>query len=180
MHLLKSALWHGLPARGFYFESRAGSPCHKVLASLVFICLTTGGCASTHQPAALVQSPPFDLPAKQMMAQVKQIVQSPPISLSVQDEQDGTIMTDWQPFRGELHIVRYWHERTRYHITIVPDFNEPSRRSRIQVADETEQRPEEEGLNEKAHEWSAAPDLHRPERSQNLLQQIETELGQRR
>jgi hypothetical protein len=114
-----------------------------------------------------------------MLGEVKRIVQSPPISLAVQDEQDGMFVTGWQPFQGDLHIVRHWHERTRYHITIVPDFNQPEKRSRIQVVDETQQRPEESGLNEKAQQWSPAPDLHRSERASALLQQIETQLGNR-
>jgi hypothetical protein len=112
-----------------------------------------------------------------MAADVKQIVQSPPISLPAQDEQDGTIVTGWQPFEGELHIVRHWYERTRFHITVVPDFNEPSRRSRIQVIDETQQRPDESGPNEKVKQWSSAPDLHRPDRAATILQQIENQLA---
>lgn len=137
-----------------------------------------GGCVSqSHGQGGVVQSPPFDIPAKQMAEDVRRIVGQPPISLPTEDEQDGTIVTGWQPFRGEFHIARYWYERTRYHITVVPDFNEPSKRSRIQVVDETQQRPDESGPNEQAKQWSAAPELHRPDRSQTLLRQIEEQLG---
>ncbi|HSU65614.1 MAG TPA: hypothetical protein VLJ39_01965 [Tepidisphaeraceae bacterium] len=133
--------------------------------------------SNSRQPAGLVQSPAYDIPARDMVGEVKRIVSSPPISLPVEDQQDGMILTGWQPFRGEFHIARYWYERTRYHLTIVPDFNDPAKRSRIQVTDETEQRPDESGPNESAKRWTPAPDLHRPERSAALLQQIETQLG---
>ena len=117
------------------------------------------------------------MPPKRMFEAVRQIVSAPPISLAVQDDQPGTIVTGWQPFRGEFHIARYWYERTRYHISVVPDFNDPAHRSHIQINDETQQRPEESGLNPKAQEWSAAPDMHRPQRSAALLQQIENQLS---
>lgn len=88
------------------------------------------------------------------------------------------MLTGWQqPFRGDFHIVRFWHERTRYRITIVPDFADPSHHSRIQIVDETEQRPDEGGPNEEARTWHPAPTLHRPERSEALLKQVEDQLG---
>jgi hypothetical protein len=146
------------------------------LGLLAFCCFT--GCVShVQQPSGLVQSPAFDFAPKQLAQDIKQIVSTPPISLSFEDEQDGQIVTAWQPFRGEFHIARFWYERTRYHITVIPDFNDPSHRSRIQVLEETQQRPDESGLNEQARTWSSAPNLHRPERSQAILQQIETQLG---
>jgi hypothetical protein len=117
------------------------------------------------------------MPPKEMADDVKQIVGTPPLSLATQDENPGQIVTDWQPFRGEFHIARYWYERTRYHITVVPDFSDPAKRSRIQVVDETQQRPEESGLNQQAQQWAPAPELHRPDRAQAILQQIETQLG---
>ena len=136
------------------------------------------GCVSNSRPpAGLIQSPAYDIPARQMAADVKQIVAAPPISLPVSDEQEGMIVTGWQPFRGEFHIARYWYERTRYHITVVPDFNQPEKRSHIQVTDETEQRPDDSGPNESAKKWTPAPEIHRPERSAAILQQIETQLG---
>ena len=140
--------------------------------------LFVSGCASQSRPAAsLVQSPAYDLPPTQMAEAVEKIVAAPPISLSIQAEQPGAFLTGWQPFRGEFHIARYWHERTRYHISVVPDFSDPAHRSHIQVVDETEQRPDESGPNESAKRWTPAPELHRPERSAALLQQIENGLS---
>lgn len=128
-------------------------------------------------PAAVEQSPAYDMPAKRMFDAVRQIVSAPPISLPVREEQPGTLLTGWQPFRGEFHIARYWYERTRYRISVVPDFNDPGRRSHVQVTDETEQRAEEGGFNPSAERWTPAPDLHRPARSAALIQQIENQLS---
>ena len=145
---------------------------------LLMTALLAGGCASqnNHQAGA-IQSPSYDIAPKQLAQDVRQIVSSAPLSLPVEEEQAGAIVTGWQPFRGDLHIVRYWHERTRYHIAVLPDFNDPAHRSRVQVVDETQPRPEESGLNKEAQQWSAAPDLHRPERSAAVLQQIESQLS---
>jgi hypothetical protein len=151
--------------------------CHTTSLILLAIFVSAGCVSHNVQPASLVQSPPFDFAPKQLAQDVRQIVSAPPISLSFADEQPGQIVTGWQPFRGDFHIARYWHERTRYHISVIPDFNDPSKRSRIQVVDETQQRPDESGLNEEAKKWSPAPDLHRPDRSQAILTQIETQLG---
>lgn len=146
------------------------------------VALFCSGLASsciTHDrpPASVEQSPAYDMPPAKMFDAVRKIVSSPPISLPVQDQQPGTLLTGWQPFRGEFHIARYWYERTRYHISVVPDFNDPAHRSHIQVTDETQERAEESGLNPSAERWTAAPDLHRPQRSSALLRQIENQLG---
>jgi hypothetical protein len=149
-----------------------------VLTSIGATSFFVSGCTSqNHQPGGAMQSPAFDIAPKQMAQDVKQIVGSPPVSLSYEDEQDGQILTGWQPFRGDFHIARYWYERTRYHITVIPDFNDPSHRSRIQVTEETQQRPTESGPNQEAQQWSSAPDLHRSDRSAALLHQIETQLA---
>jgi hypothetical protein len=146
-----------------------------LLGACLFAC---GGCLPSHGgPAGAIESPAFDFPPTQLARDVKEIVKSPPISLPVEDEQAGAIVTGWKPFQGDLHIVRYWYERTRFHIAIMPDFNDPLRRSHIRVTDETEQRAEESGPNQKANQWTPAPDIHRPERSNALLQQIETQLA---
>ena len=71
-------------------------------------------------------SPVYAILAPQLAKEVKQIVSAPPISLPVEDQGDGSLLTGWQePFRGDFHVIRYWHERTRYHISIVPDFADP-------------------------------------------------------
>jgi hypothetical protein len=124
-----------------------------------------------------VQSPVYAIPARELATEVKQIVSSPPISLPVEDQGDGTLLTGWQePFRGDFHVVRYWHERTRYRIGVVPDFADPTHRSRLQITDESEQRPDEGGPNVEAKTWHPAPNSRRPERAEALLRQIQLKL----
>ncbi|HEY2587573.1 MAG TPA: hypothetical protein VGI81_17640 [Tepidisphaeraceae bacterium] len=163
-------------------ESNCAPGCRAgIIRSVVLLIsgLLAVGCVTQTRPTdSLVQSPAYDLPPKQMAEAMQKIVAAPPISLPIQEVEPGVFLTGWQePFRGEFHIVRYWHERTRYRITITPDFNDPAHRSHIQIADQTEQRPDESGPNEKAKQWTPAPDIHRPDRSSALLQQIENGLS---
>jgi len=153
---------------------RAASFAIGILALGAFFCV---GCTSSHPTASLVQSPVYAVPAQQLVTDVQKIISSPPISLPVEDKGSGTLLTGWQePFRGDFHIVRYWHERTRYRITGVPDFSNPAYRSRLQISDESEERPDEGGINAETKKWHPAPNNHRPERSEALLRQIETQL----
>ena len=149
-----------------------------LLLPAVLMMAALSGCV-TQRPVdpRLVQSDTIDRAPKDLLQHVRRIITSPPLSLPVRDEQQGTIVTGWQqPFQGEMHVVRYWHERTRYHITVIPDWNDPAHRSRIQIVDETEQRPDDSGPNQEAKIWSAAPNIHRPERAQAVLHQIEIRL----
>lgn len=145
---------------------------------VLLLCLLQVGCITHDRPPASVQqSPAYDMPPKAMFDAVRKIVSSPPISLPIEEQEPGTLLTGWQPFRGEFHIARYWYERTRYHISVLPDFNDPAHRSHIQISDETQERAEESGFNPKAEQWTPTPDLHRPQRSAALLQQIENQLA---
>lgn len=147
---------------------------------LLLVCtvaLQSGGCAAQHGAPSTVQSSDYLIPPQQLAQDVKRIVSSPPLALPAQDEGNGVLLTGWQgPFRGDWHIVRYWHERTRYRISILPDFADPAHRARIQITDETQQRPDESGPNVEARTWHPAPDIHRPERSQAVLRRIETQI----
>ncbi|HXE53115.1 MAG TPA: hypothetical protein VN541_08875 [Tepidisphaeraceae bacterium] len=150
-----------------------------VLATFgVAVSVLLAGCAPEQPTAATnIQSAAFDAPPQKLLKEVERIVGSPPIALPAQDEGNGALLTGWQEgFRGQFHIVRYWHERTRYHITIVPDFSDPAHHSRIQVTDETEQRPDDSGPNVEAKTWHPAPGIHRPDRSTELLHRIEQQL----
>ncbi len=147
---------------------------YLALAGALLLC---GGCSGKRAPQTMVQSPVYSVPARQLAQDVKRIVAAPPISLAVEDKGDGVLLTGWQePFQGDFHVMRYWHERTRYHITIFPDFGDPAHRSRLQIADESEQRSDESGPNVQAKTWHPAPDSHRPERSEALLKQIQAQL----
>ena len=143
----------------------------------MILALVSAGCTSQHQSnQSIVQSPAYAAAPRRVAEDVKRIVSAPPVSLPVEDQGNGQLLTGWQAFQGDWHIARYWHERTRYRITIVPDFNDPANRARIQVSDETEQRPDESGPNIEAKTWHPAPQVHRPERSEALLHQIEIQL----
>jgi hypothetical protein len=98
----------------------------------------------------------------------QQALAAPPLSLSVEKVENGVVFTGWKEYRGELHLVRYWYERTRYRITISPEFGDPNK-SRITVEDQTEEKATE------SQPWYQAPQTRRPERSQEVLSAI---LGQ--
>jgi len=135
------------------------------------------GCAAQPTRTTLVQSPVYATPAADLVKRVAAVLNAPPISLPTQDLGNGVLLTDWQePFRGDFHIIRYWHERTRYRITVAPDFTDPAQRSRLLISDESQQRPDESGPNVEAKTWHDAPNIRRPERSTALLMQIENQL----
>ena len=100
------------------------------------------GCtSSTHKPAAPgATSADVGMPPKQLLAQVIAIINSPPVSLPVESEHEGKVVTGWQSFQGDWHIARHWQERTRYRIQITPDWDEPTKCSRIEIAAQTQQR----------------------------------------
>ena len=88
------------------------------------------------------------------------------INLPIESENKGVIVTDYRRFDGEWHIVRRWQEHTRFKITIIPDWDRPAEKCRVQVTEETEQRATE------SQPWQAAAELNRHDRSEQLLQQI--------
>jgi len=100
----------------------------------------------------------------------QQAIAAPPLSLSTEKVENGTIFTGWKEYRGELHLVRYWFERTRYRITVSPQFGDPNK-SRITVEDQTEEKATE------GQPWYPAPETHRPERSQEVLNAILAQAG---
>ena len=100
---------------------------------------------------------------------VQRAVAAPPLSLSVEQQDRGTILTGWKRYRGEWHIGRYWQERTRFRIEVSPDFDEPLARSRLSVIAETEQRAAE------GQRWDREARVPRPARAEGTLKTI---LGQ--
>jgi hypothetical protein len=105
-------------------------------------------------------------PPKQLLQDVKRVVTSPPLSLGVEEEEHGTIVTGWKRFQGDWHIGRHWQERTRYRIEIVPDWDEPTTRAKLRVAAETEQRAAE------GQRWDREARVARPERARDVVRQI--------
>ena len=128
-----------------------------------------GGCAAHYPPAdTKLQAPTaqFMVPPKEMVQKVRQVVTSPPLSLGVAEENEGTILTTPQRFPGEFHVARRWQEQTRYRITVSPDFNDPAKRCTVTVREFTEQRAAE-GMK-----WESNESLPRPQRAQDVLEQI--------
>src|SRR5437867_583915 len=89
--------------------------------------LIPAGCAA-HYPATGDRlqgaTAEFAAPPKQLLQTVKQVIASPPMSLGVENENKGVIVTTWQDFPGDWHVARRWQEHTRYRIAIMPDFDD--------------------------------------------------------
>ena len=135
--------------------------------------LLCAGCAS-HWPEVdpKIQAPAqtYQMPPKEILQRVKEIVSSPPLSIGVTEEKDGSILTGYQEFPGDWHVLRRWQERTRYRITVSPDWSNPSGAGRIEVRELTEQRAAD-GM-----EWHPAPELQRPERARQMLATLDEQL----
>ena len=110
-------------------------------------------------------------PPKQLVQDVKRILTEPPLSLGVESEDRGTLVTGWKRYRGEFHIARHWQERTRYRVEVTPDWDEPTDRARLRVTAETEQRAAE------GQRWDREPRVPRPQRAQEVLRQIMSQLS---
>jgi hypothetical protein len=145
----------------------------RTIAALVLFALLLPGCASSFNKVDTKMealSADFDIPAKDMMARLKQVLDSPPLSLGVMEQSQGSLLTGYQRFPGDWHIGRRWQEQTRYRITVSPDFNEPAAKSHIEVREMTEQRAAE-GMK-----WENRDSLPRPQRARDVLRQIESQL----
>src|SRR5687767_4414530 len=105
--------------------------------SLMFCMLfLAAGCAAHWpevDPKLSAPGESYRIPPKQLVEQVKQIISAPPLSLGVAEEQNGSILTDYQRHPGDWHIGRRWQERTQYRITVIPDWNEPTAAARLEV-----------------------------------------------
>lgn len=130
------------------------------------------GCADAPKEIAAnsrldpLASAAVDMPPKQLVERIKQVVSAPPLSLGVESQERGAVQTGWKRYEGELHIARHWQERTRYRIEVVPDWDEPTAKSKIHVIAETEQRATE------GQDWDREPRVPRPRRAQEMLEQI--------
>jgi len=130
------------------------------------------GCASdpvaeakaSQVPAAAVAD--VAAPPKQLVQDVKRVLSSPPLSLGVESEDRGTLVTGWKRFQGDWHIGRHWQDRTRYRVEVIPDWDDPTTRARLSVTAETEQRAAE------GQRWDREPRVPRPQRAQEVLGQI--------
>ena len=113
------------------------------------------------------------VPPKQLVEDIQRIVPAPPISLDVESQGKGVLLTGWKRYQGTFHIAHYWQERTRYRIFVAPDFDEPTAKSHLSVTAETEQRAAE------GQRWDREPRVPRPERARDVLNQILQQLPSR-
>jgi hypothetical protein len=138
--------------------------------------LLTLGCSSDAlhfpPPVSTFNQPEadFDTAPKQLYETAKMVAGSPPLSLPIEQEKNGTFTTGYKEYPGEWHIARRWQERTRFRVTVIPDFDKPTARARLAVAEETESRATD------GQTWKATTDTARPERAREFLQKIEARI----
>jgi hypothetical protein len=109
----------------------------------------------------------FDVAPKQLYETAKKVASDPPLSLPIEQEKNGTFTTGYKDYEGGWHIARRWQERTRYRVTVIPDFDKPTSRARLTVAEETQTRAAD------GQKWQATSDTAHPERARDFLKQIE-------
>ena len=149
--------------RSFQFRSIAGG----FLLILAGVCV--GGCGwQQPKPVNEAQYDPSQadlvkVAPRQLMQIIRQKLPAPPLSIPIASMGDGALLTGWKEYPGRVHIVRRWQERTRFKITILPDFNNPTGASHVRVVDETQEKPSAQ------QPWYPAPDDRRPERAAQVL-----------
>ena len=147
----------------------------QYLIAATFSVMLLGCTTSIHKPAAPGATvADIGMPPKQLLAQAMTIINAPPISLPIESEHEGKVITGWQSFQGDWHIARHWQERTRYVIQVSPDWNAPTERSHIEISAQTQQRAASNQI------FADAPELDRSDRAAELLRQIEEELNHRK
>src|SRR5688572_8834305 len=146
---------------------------NRLGVGLIVLLISISGCAREFPQVNRELDAPsasYRVPPKELVERIKKIVSSPPMSLGVESEKDGSIVTGYQQFPGDWHIGRRWQERTKYRITVIPDWNEPTAAARIDVRELTEQRAAE-GMK-----WAPAYDLQRPERAREMLTKLDEQI----
>ncbi|WP_428938193.1 hypothetical protein [Fontivita pretiosa] len=109
----------------------------------------------------------FNVPPRQMVEKICQVLQAPPVSLKCQDLGNGVIVTDFERHPGQWRIARRWQERTRYRITVIPDWSDPSGKCRVQIIEQTEVRHAE------GQQWASDPQVQRRSRAEQILRRIQ-------
>jgi hypothetical protein len=151
-------------------------PIRPLLPLLVTAALACAGCMpgpGTQTNATRIApeaSAPVAAAPRQLVEDVKRVVTSPPLSFELAEARDGVVATGWKRYRGDWHIGRYWQERTRYRVEVIPDWNEPTSATRLRVTAETEQRAAA------GQRWDREPRVPRPQRAQEVLGQILSQL----
>ena len=139
------------------------------IALLSLLALTSTGCQTEipdPTPRVAVIEREVNVPPRQMLDIARRAVTGGARNLGVESEAKGSIVTGWEPHPGEIHIARRWQERTRYRVTIIPDWDQPDAKSRVQVVQETQTRAAN------GQTWKPASHLVRSGRAQKLLDEI--------
>jgi hypothetical protein len=141
----------------------------RLFAILDLLLLVTG-CAS-NQPASDASSltpveAALDVPPKQALETIRQHLEPASPGPGVESVDGGAIVTGYERFPGEWHIARRWQERTRYRVSVIPDWQDPTGKCRVQVNEETQVRHAD------GQEWRNEPDLVRRERAEKMLQRV--------
>jgi hypothetical protein len=129
--------------------------------------------AQAQAPAPFTSAAPkvYKVAPKQMIDLVQQALVSPPLNLKVVTSENGVIVTDWKEgYPGNFHIARRWDERTRFRVAIVPDVNDPTSASRLEITEQTQERS-----NERAN-WTSNPSISRPERVEEVAKAIDAKI----
>jgi hypothetical protein len=111
----------------------------------------------------------YNVAPKQFYETAKHVV-STKLKLPIEQEKNGSFITGYKDYPGEWHIARRWQERTRFRVTVIPDFDNPTSRASLEVVEETETRAAD-GMK-----WSST-DISRPERARELLDDIQKAIG---
>jgi hypothetical protein len=133
-------------------------------------CMPSPAAEAARSRVAPLSSQPVSVPPKQLVQDLRQVLTSPPLSLGLESQERGTLLTGWKRYQGDWHIGHHWQERTRYRVEVVPDWDEPTGRALIRVTAETEQRSAE------GQRWDRDPRVPRPERADAVLKQIVQQL----
>ncbi len=151
----------------------------RVLLVGVMSLMGVVGCVKSANPPGgegrlqAAQEQAFAVSPQVLAQKVKQVLAEPRVDIPIEREAPGVIETGFKAgYQGDWHITRYWQERTRYRITIVPDFNDPTGHSRLLVQDYSEERSNDRGT------WTANPAIHRPDRVAELIGKIRQAVAQ--
>ena len=111
----------------------------------------------------------FDVPPKELIEKIRAALSTGSDAIGITEQAKGTLLTGFERHPGEWHVGRRWQEQTRYRITIIPDFEQPTARSRVEVREQTQQRAAE-GMK-----WEPL-ESDRQDRAQALLDRIRQQL----
>lgn len=114
----------------------------------------------------------YKVAPKQMMQLAADTLAADPFKLKTTTDDKGMLVSDWKEgYEGEVHIIREWPERTRFHVQVTPDWQDPVNACRVEVVAETEARS-----NERAR-WGEKKGIDRPERAKMVLDAIDARLA---